>query len=330
MKLDEFAFLNQQLAGMLRAGIPLEGSLRELSATMRHGKLRAEIEALEKDLSTGVPLPDAVNKRQLPELYIRLTQAGATGGDLPGVLIMLADYYNRLAAITSRLKGLMVYPFIVLLASFAVSVLISMIFRALVVNLFEDPDWFFMSSRNNGFLFAGVWLPTAVLGGLTLVWLVVVSAPRLRNWARWKLPGFREASLAQISGAAALLLRSGTTLHSALALLQNAEPKSPAGREIGRWLDLHRQGASKWNAFTADSRVFPPLFRWVVAQGGEDLALGFQRASEIYQSRASRKIDVLLFAAMPMAVLLVAGIIVTQMYPVMNAVKALLDGLSGM
>jgi type II secretory pathway component PulF len=28
MKLDEFAFLNQQLAGMLKAGIPLETALR--------------------------------------------------------------------------------------------------------------------------------------------------------------------------------------------------------------------------------------------------------------------------------------------------------------
>jgi type IV pilus assembly protein PilC len=124
MKLDEFAFLNHQLAGMLRAGIPLEGSLRELSATMRRGKLRAELEALESDLSAGVPVSEAVAKRNLPELYVRLTQAGASGGDLPGILVLLADYYNRLGAVATRLKGLMVYPLIVLLASLGVSLLI--------------------------------------------------------------------------------------------------------------------------------------------------------------------------------------------------------------
>src|SRR5436309_259451 len=32
MKWDEFAFLNQQLAGMLKTGIPLEGALRQLVA----------------------------------------------------------------------------------------------------------------------------------------------------------------------------------------------------------------------------------------------------------------------------------------------------------
>jgi type IV pilus assembly protein PilC len=92
MKLDEFAFLNQQLAGMLRAGIPLEGGLRQLSATMARGELRQEIEALERDLAAGAPLAEAVGRRELPVLYVRLVQAGVSGGDLTGVLILLSDY----------------------------------------------------------------------------------------------------------------------------------------------------------------------------------------------------------------------------------------------
>src|SRR6185295_5482820 len=138
MKLDEFAFLNQQLAGMLRAGIPLEGSLRELSSTMRRGGLRREIEALERDLSAGVPLGEAVEKRQLPDLYKRLTQAGVKGGDLPGVLILLADYYNKLAGIAARLRGLSVYPFIVLVAAIGVSCLIIAIYRTLIATVFDE------------------------------------------------------------------------------------------------------------------------------------------------------------------------------------------------
>jgi type II secretory pathway component PulF len=34
MKTDEFAFFNQQLAGMLRDGLPLEGALQRLGAEM--------------------------------------------------------------------------------------------------------------------------------------------------------------------------------------------------------------------------------------------------------------------------------------------------------
>jgi type II secretory pathway component PulF len=57
MKLDEFAFVNRQLADMLRSGIPLEGGLRQLCATMQQGILREELQRLEGDLAKGIPLP---------------------------------------------------------------------------------------------------------------------------------------------------------------------------------------------------------------------------------------------------------------------------------
>ena len=56
MNYDEFAFFNQQLASMLREGIPLEGALQQLAAGMRSGPLRDEIQRLEHDLEQGLPL----------------------------------------------------------------------------------------------------------------------------------------------------------------------------------------------------------------------------------------------------------------------------------
>ncbi len=60
MNLDEFPFVNQQLAGMLKSGIPLEGALKQLCAAMRRGALRGELEKLEADLTQGVPLAEAL------------------------------------------------------------------------------------------------------------------------------------------------------------------------------------------------------------------------------------------------------------------------------
>ena len=79
MKLDEFAFVNQQLAGMLKSGVPLEGALRQLCETMRRGELRDELQALEADLAQGAPLREALAKRKLPEFYVRMIQVGAQG-----------------------------------------------------------------------------------------------------------------------------------------------------------------------------------------------------------------------------------------------------------
>src|SRR5262245_33729593 len=117
MNNDELAFFNQQLAAMLRDGIPLEGALKQLCAGMKVGPLRNEMTQLENDLARGTPLNEAISRRALPEFYVRMIGAGARSNDLPGVLTLLADYYQRTNAVWNRLKGLMVYPFLVLLVS---------------------------------------------------------------------------------------------------------------------------------------------------------------------------------------------------------------------
>src|SRR5579862_5359185 len=109
MKYDEFAFFNQQLAAMLRDGIPLEGALKRLCEEMRHGKLRDELQALEADLARGTPIGEALQRRQLPELYKRMILVGVKSGDLPGALTMLADYFQRQNDIWTRLKSMMTY-----------------------------------------------------------------------------------------------------------------------------------------------------------------------------------------------------------------------------
>ena len=132
MKSDEFAFFNQQLAAMLRDGIPLEGALQKLSAEMREGGLKQELELLRESLSRGTPLTEAVRARRLPELYQNLLEVGAQSGNLPGVLTLVADYYQRKHNLWTRLLGLMVYPALVLCASFALSCFLSYILNALV------------------------------------------------------------------------------------------------------------------------------------------------------------------------------------------------------
>ena len=118
MNYDEFAFFNQQLAAMLREGIPLEGSLKQLCAGMKTGLLRAELSLLGEDLASGMPLNQALARRKLPDFYARMVEIGARSNDLPGVLTLLADHYHAANALWTRLKGLMVYPLLVLLVSF--------------------------------------------------------------------------------------------------------------------------------------------------------------------------------------------------------------------
>src|SRR5207247_1220578 len=149
----------------------------------------------------------------------------------------------------------------------------------------------------------------------------------LRDQLRWRLPGFKEAALAQLASAIALMLRSGIGLADALALTEQMERRTAAGADLRRWLSRLEEGHGKFAQLAASSKVFPPLFLWSVHTGGEDLAGGFGSAAMIYQRRALHKIDILLYAALPVSVILLGVLILGQLYPAFQILLKIIQGL---
>ena len=322
MNYDEFAFFNQQLASMLRDGIPLEGALKQLAAGMQSGPLREEIQRLESDLEEGTPLKDALGRRDLPEFYRRLVNAGAQTNDLPGVLTLLADHYHRANALWTRLKGLMVYPLIVLLVSLALTLVLSLVFSHFLGHFFDR-------STIPSMLIASMWVPPVVLIIVACIAFGGLTVPRLRARLRWRLPAFREASLAQLASGMALMLRNGTPLAEALAFAQAMEEPSPASAALARWRAAVESGQGKPSQWTPN-QPFPPLFLWLIQQGGEDVADGFAKAADIFRARASYRIELALYGALPISILFLGQMILWQVAPMMRAMGILMNMLGDM
>jgi type II secretory pathway component PulF len=323
MNYDEFAFFNQQLAAMLREGIPLEGALKQLCAGMRSGPLRAEIQQLEADLARGTPLKEALARRSLPDLYRQMVEIGARSNDLPGVLTLLADHYHRANSLWTRLKGLMVYPLIVILLSLGLTVLISLNFNRFLSQIGHDlgPQANLVTSTT------AIWMPSVVLALAAILGVAAACIPSWRACLRWRLPAFRDASLAQLASAMTLMLKNGTTLPQALAFAEALESGTPAAKTLARWRQLVEAGQGKPAAWTGDTRPFPPLFLWLVQKGGEDLAAGFQKAAEIYQARASYRIEMALYGALPVSILLLGQMILWQAFPLVRTMTWMMNML---
>lgn len=318
MNLDEFSFFNQQLAAMLRDGIPLEGALRRLAADLRRGPLRAELQSLADDLAQGTPLADALPKRRLPDLYCRLLTLGARGDDLPGTLTLVADYYQRQHALWTRLKGLMVYPVLLVIACFLLSVLIWQLTSRFVVPLWWDSFGEAIASPSIGrlaiplvehsWVFPLIFTPP--LAVIALVWCL----PRMRQQFLDRLPAFREARLAQIAAAAELLLKTGLPLPDALAMLADFQPPGQLRTELSNWRNHIAAGVKRFAAIAAGSRYVPPLFIWIVDSAGEDVRLGFRQAAELYEERAQSRIQIMLYAVLPVSVVTVGSIVLGQAF----------------
>lgn len=324
MKNDEFAFFNTQLAAMLRDGLPLEGALKRLCAEMRAGTLRVELETLEADLARGVPLVTALGPRHLPELYKRMVAVGVKSGDLPGALTLLADYYQRQNNIWTRLKGLMVYPLIVLFCAFVLSVFLACVMNSLVLHSFNGWAGSLFMSRVR----AGMWLTPVLLGLMLVAVLVAIFVSSWREKLRWRLPAFREASLARLAEGMSLMLKSGVPLNEALALAEALEKGTPAETELAQWRSRLASGRGKFSEIATPARAFPPLFIWTVAQSGEDLAAGFQRAAGLFESRARYRQEMLLYSALPCSILTLAALILAQLQPVFAVLTQMINTLT--
>jgi type IV pilus assembly protein PilC len=324
MKHDEFAFFNRQLAAMLREGIPLEGALKQLCSGMRAGSFREQIEKLERELAAGAPLPRALARCDLPDLYRRMLQVGAAGNDLPGVLTLLADHYERANLLWTRLKGLLVYPVLVIAVALGLTGVVSVVFSRFLSHMFDQ------YMPHPPLLIASFFMPPLLLGLVLAAGIIAVASARWRGALRWRLPGFSEASLAELASAIALMLQKGTPLPEALAMAEILESTTPAAGPLAEWRSLTEAGQGSPAKWPAPRRPFPPLFLWIVQNGGSDLAAGFQKAAEVYQARASYRIEMLLYGALPVSILLLGAMMVWQAAPLMRSLVWMMNTLGDM
>src|SRR5437667_11469866 len=125
----------------------------------------AKVQQLDAHLSRGTPLKEALARRALPPFYIRMVEIGTRSNDLPGVLTLLADHYHRANALWTRLKGLMVYPLLVLLVSLGLTLLVSLTFSNFMSRFYDQ------MAPSSALTLASVWMPPVVLSLAALLGL---------------------------------------------------------------------------------------------------------------------------------------------------------------
>ncbi len=337
MKHDEFAFFNEQLAAMLRDGIPLEGALRRLCQEMRAGALRDNLQTLEVDLARGTPMGAALAPREFPELYKKMILVGVKSGDLPGSLTMLADYFQRQNQIWTRLKSMMTYPLIVMFVAFLISLLLAFMWNCVIGPSFKDMFAGMGIMMPGATIFAfetlqSIWIFPVALGLLFGFMLSVVFLPAMRGKILWRLPAFKEATIARVAASLNLLLKNGVNLPEAVGLAKELENSPAVAADMRRWEIKLAAGTAKFSEVAAGNTMIPPMFVWIVSGAGENLAAGFQRAAEIYHSRAIYRTEVALFSVLPIASLFLGAVVISQAFLVLSMflpMIAMISNLSG-
>ena len=127
-----------------------------------------------------------------------------------------------------------------------------------------------------------------------------------------------------------MLLRSGCTLDESLGLVRELEGNSPGGVELEEWSDRLARGEGKPDEFAKVGLAFPPLFTWVLNSGEEDLAEGFERAAEIYHTRAMNRADISLCYLWPLSILTIGIMVGSQVIISYLPIARMMDSLDGL
>jgi len=124
VKLSHLSTMYNQLADLLRAGVPVLRSLDLLCRQNAHPALTAVLRVVRDDVAGGASLADSMARhpKVFTNLHCSMVKAGERGGFLEDVLARVANFVDRQNQLRSKLIGAMIYPVVLLVACVGVIV----------------------------------------------------------------------------------------------------------------------------------------------------------------------------------------------------------------
>src|SRR5882672_6991497 len=182
VKANDFLLFNQQLAALIRAGIPILQAISMLRKRAASARLRVVLGDVEDQIRGGAALSQAFASQGgiFPRIYTASILAGERSGALDEVLLRYVTYMRRNVVLRRKIRGALAYPLFLLFASGCMVTFLT---------VYVVPR---MSELFSGF---GNELPTVtqIVVGLSrwlssnVIWfgpLVIVSAALLYIWSR--------------------------------------------------------------------------------------------------------------------------------------------------
>lgn len=320
----DLATVTNQLATLLRAGLPVVQALEVLIDQMEKPAVRRVLSGVRNAVSEGSSLHGALAQYPsvFPSMYVQMCRAGEEGGFLSEIMDRLSATLEKEAGLRGRIIGALIYPiFMTVAGSILLMVLLTYVVPQ-VVGIFADyghtlplPTRILLAL--SGFL-SSYWIPLVFLLALMVsayVWAArsrrfgaAIDGAKLRAPLAGKL--VMKMAVVRFSHVLGTLLSSGVPLMRSLevtAEVMGNRVLTEAVRESSRSVS---RGSSLADSLRA-SGVFPPLLPRVVAVGersGELSAMLVDVASS-YEEEVARATTALTALLGPVLILVMAAVV---------------------
>ncbi len=138
----EIVNFTRQLSIMMNAGITLVNSLDIIRKQTRKRGMRKLVSDLDNQIRSGKSFSDSLEKYPMyfSRYYIALVKAGESSGKMYEIFNKLADTLEKQHSLRGKLKGALIYPFIIMMAMVAVIVLVMVVVLPNLSKLYTDFD----------------------------------------------------------------------------------------------------------------------------------------------------------------------------------------------
>ncbi|MCA9036995.1 MAG: type II secretion system F family protein [Planctomycetaceae bacterium] len=328
-----------QLADLLRSGVPLLRSLQLLEDQTSNPSLRYVIQDVREQVADGTRLNDAMRRhpKAFNYLTVSMVKAGEEGGFLEEVLARIAMFNDHQEELRGRVTGAMIYPvFLMTIGSAIVSVMMIWF-----VPQFAE---IFKTMREKGTLPGATtallsisdflqqwWILMAIVLIGSVAGLIVYSGTEegSRNMDRWKLklPGLggilQSLAVARFCRMLGTLLKNGVPILQSLRIAKDASGNIVLAEAIGNAADNVSSGQSLAVPLRASGQFSRELVEMIaVGEESNNLENVLIGVADNMEKRTSRRIDMVVRMLEPILLLIMAAVvtfvIAALLLPVLN------------
>jgi type IV pilus assembly protein PilC len=340
---QELLLFNQELATLLKAGMPLAQSLDILRQKVANPTFKSTLDDVYEKVRSGIALSDACagHASLFPPIYTASLLAGEKSGNLDEMLRRYIAYTRVVDAVKRNALSAMIYPAVL----FTLSLLVLSGIMVWVVPAFQD---FYGSFRAELPLATRILIGTSNVIRSNLPYLIIALVGFgifLWQWLRsrtnmvrlhaaiLRLPALGEVATqfatSQFARTLATLLGGGIPLVSALEVAGRAVGNRYVGAAVETITQQVREGVSLGRAMT-ERRLFPDVALKMVDVGEQTGALQemlnavadfFDESVETTLSRFTKLIEPLMLVIMAIVIALILLALYMPVFQLSSAVS---------
>lgn len=337
-KLQELATFTQQLANLLKSGMPLTVALNSMTHLASKGISSDVAKQLKQDVMEGRSLSDAMAKQPVifSDLFINMVRAGEQSGALVEVLQRLATHYERFAEVQAKFVSAMIYPAVVA----SVGVLIMIFFMTVMLPKFMSifqglnvplPMATQVLMGISNFFKVYWWLPLLVAMTLVMLFKRYQSSERgKRTIDHFKMNApvvgrvVRLNLFGQFARTLSTLLHNGVPVLTALKITEEIMPNKVLKEAIAKTREEVTDGKTIAQPL-ARSKIFPQLMIDLLKIGEDtgDVPGALENVANTYENELTIALRVMTNLIEPAMIIIMAIGVGFLLFSVLSAMFAI-------